>query len=180
MRIVFILAIWFTTVAHAGETIWKWKDANGVTHLSDQPVAGAQRVDIKVAGVATAAPAAASSSTQPGTTPSAQYRTLEIWKPAAEETIPNSAGQVPVALRIDPELRPGDLLILYLDGRKVDGAPNALDYELQEIPRGAHTLIASVFESTGKKLLDSSPVTFYVRQSSAAQPPVGPALRPRR
>ncbi len=182
MRTAFILAIWFAAVAHAGETIWKWKDANGVTHLSDQPVAGAQRIDIKVQGVAAAPTPAVPSSSQPSTTattPSAVYRTLEIWKPAAQETIPNTAGQVSVALRVDPDLRAGDQLVLYLDGIRVDGSPNALEYELQ-VPRGTHTVIASVFDGAGKKLLDSSPVTFQVRQASVAQPPVGPTLRPRR
>jgi hypothetical protein len=183
MRTIFVLAIWFAAVAHAGETIWKWKDANGVTHLSDQPVAGAQRVDIKAQVVATT-PAAAnmpsSSSSLPNAASAVAYRALEIWKPAQDETIPNSGGQVSVALRVDPDLRAGDLLVLYLDGRKVDGPPNALEYDLQEVPRGTHSVVASAFDGTGKKLLDSSSVTFYVRQASVAQPPVGPALRPRR
>jgi len=167
---------------HAAEGVWKWVDAQGVTHYADRPVPGAVQVDIKVQAqstpVATAPPAAtqAPASPVPAGPP---YRLLEIWRPSPEETIANTGGVVPVRVRIDPALRPRHTLAIYLDGKRMDGlAPGALDVELQNVPRGTHSVVAAVFDDTGKSVQQSAQVVFFVRQESVAQPPVGPTLRP--
>lgn len=183
MRTVTALAaILLVTTAVAAEGVWKWKDAAGVTHYSDQPAPGAERVDLKVQlfkapHVDPIASSQNSSRQRPSVT---SYRSLEIWKPASQETVANSGGQVSVRLRADPQLSPGDAMALYLDGRKVEGAPEALDYELSNVDRGVHTLTAAIFTSRGQQVIESPTVTFTVVQASVAQPPVGPALRPKR
>jgi hypothetical protein len=177
-----LAAILLATTASGADGVWKWKDATGVTHFSDQPVPGAERVDLKAQTFkAPNADATANSQHTNRQAPLATaYRSLEIWKPAAQETIANSGGQVSVRMRVDPQLSPGDALALYLDGQKVDGSPEALDYELSNVVRGIHTLTAAIFSARGQKVIESSTVTFNVQQASAGQPPVGPAIRPKR
>jgi hypothetical protein len=107
------------------------------------------------------------------------YRNFEIWQPSNEETIPNTAGQVTVNVRVDPPLQGGHSLALYLDGRMVEGyAGNAQSFTLSDLPRGAHSLVAVITDQGGVRIQETSVVTFYVRQESAAQAPVGPSLRP--
>jgi hypothetical protein len=177
-----LVAILVTATVFAADGVWKWKDAAGVTHYSDQPVPGAERVDLKVqtfkAPNSDVSAGGQNSNRQTASAPA--YRSLEIWKPASQETVSNSGGQVSVRLRADPQLAAGDAIALYLDGQKVEGAPQALEYELSNIARGIHTLTAAIVTNRGQTAIESSTVTFNVLQASSAQPPVGPAIRPKR
>ncbi len=170
--------------SQTGHSVWKWVDADGIVHYSDRPVPGAERVDLKVQTYTspkvqpppTAAPAAPAAGGQ--STADEPYRNLEIWKPVNDQAIVNTAGQVEVRLRLEPGLKAGHAIWLYLDGKRVDGlAEDASDFELSGVARGTHTLQAAVADG-GKMVTLSDKVIFHVVQASTAQPPVGPALRP--
>jgi hypothetical protein len=167
--------------AFAGQTVWKWVDDKGVTHYSDQPIPGAQRVEISGGSRAdsvNASPSTSTSSRSPAPAVTS-YQNFEIWKPGDQETIANSGGVVDVRLRYEPQLQPGHSLYLYLDGRLVqDFPPTAMEYSLRDVPRGLHSLIAVIQDGRGTRIQESPTVRFTVRQESVAQPPVGPALRP--
>lgn len=173
----------FATLALASQTVWKWVDDKGITHYSDRPVPGATKVELNAGtrtdSSASGAPPVTSSSKQPAPAAGPAYRNFEIWKPRADEAVINTGGQVSVSVRVDPALQTGHRLHLYLDGRLVEGFPeNTTDYELKEVPRGTHTVVAVITDSRGTRVQETGRVTFTVRQESAAQPPVGPALRP--
>lgn len=184
LRIALLLAV-LGSSAHATDGVWKWVDAQGVTHYADRPVPGAVQVDIKIQS----SPGPTSTVTTTSGTTAAQsrpaiapppYRLIEVWKPAVEETIVNTGGKVDIKLRLDPALRPRHTLAVYLDGKWVEGlVPGALEVEAQNVPRGTHGVVATVSDDTGKIVQQSPQVVFYVRQESVAQPPVGPTLRPR-
>jgi hypothetical protein len=184
MRTVLFLLAFLAIPAFAAQVVWKWVDGDGVTHYSDRPVPGATRMEISGGGgerSATSAPTPSFSSGSPqkeaqeGPT----YRNFEIWKPADGESFINSGGVVPVNIRVEPELQAGHELNLYLDGRLVEGfEPSATSYELKEVPRGSHRLIAVINDQRRARVQETAPVAFVVRQESIANPPVGPALRP--
>jgi len=181
ISLMFLAALGST--AHAAEGVWKWMDSQGVTHYADRPVPGAVRIDIKVqSGPVPEADLASPA----GTTTAARavpvqppYSQLEIWKPAPEESVVNTSGVVQVRMRLEPAIRPRHTLAVYLDGKRVENlAPGALAVDLQDVPRGTHSLVASVFDDAGKLFQQGQQVVFFVRQESVAQPPVGPTLRP--
>lgn len=173
-----LLALLSGPVFAAGQTVWKWVDANGVTHYTDRPVPGATRMELST-GSSAAAPAYSTGSTTSTPEPSGPpYQTLEIWKPSPDESIVNTGGQVTINVRIEPALRSGNSLFVYLDGRMLDFPGNTQSFELTDISRGTHTAVAVVTDSRGNRIQESAPVTFHVRQESIAQPPVGPSLRP--
>jgi hypothetical protein len=149
-------------------TVWKWRDANGVVHYSDQPVPGAEQVSIQSSSTYTPAPVQDRASSQASSTSaSVTYTNVEIWKPSAEETIANTVGLVGVGVRVEPALAAGHRLALYMDGRLVPGFPQqGTEYEMSEVERGAHTLVLAVIDAQGKQVTTSSPVQFYVRQPS--------------
>jgi uncharacterized protein DUF4124 len=160
--------------------VWKWVDEKGTTHYSDQPVAGATKIEVRTGNVVETAPAAASSSSsvpqQPAVT---NYRNFEIWRPEPDQTFSNTGGQINVEIRIEPGVAPLHQLSLYLDGKLVTGFPrNALSYSLSDVPRGAHQVTAAIADQNGKTIQETKAVVFHVRQESIANPPVGPGVRP--
>jgi hypothetical protein len=184
MRTALLILALLAAPAFAGQTVWKWVDDKGVTHYSDQPIPGAQRVEISGGSradspAASPTPSASSTSSRPTAPAVTNYRNFEIWKPGDQETIANSGGVVDVRLRYEPALQPGHSVYVYLDGRLVeDFPPTAMEHSLRDVPRGLHSLIAVIQDGRGTRIQESPTVRFTVRQESIAQPPVGPALRP--
>lgn len=147
--------------ALAQQSVWKWRDADGVVHYSDQPVPGAERVLLSTRD-STSAPvtAQASTSNEPAAAP--VYKNLEIWKPFPEAAV--NGTQVSVGIRVEPGLAPGHSLWLYLDGRRVDSnTPNATEYELKELTGGKHSVTALIADAKGQRVLTSQSVAFFIQ-----------------
>ena len=83
-------------------------------------------------------------------------------------------------MQLEPALMTGHSLTLYLDGKRVEGYPlDALEYELQNVPRGEHTLVGVVVDENDRRAVETGKVTFTMRQKSIQMnPPVGPSVRP--
>jgi hypothetical protein len=150
-------------------TVWKWRDASGVVHYSDQPVPGAEQVS-GLTSNSFSAPAVGNTTSSNATSSasaSVNYTNVEIWKPSQEMTVSNSAGQVSVGVRVEPALAKGHRLALYMDGKLVSGFPEqGSEYDMSEVERGAHTLVLTVVDAQGKRVTESSPVQFFVQQVS--------------
>jgi hypothetical protein len=95
------------------------------------------------------------------------YSSIEITSPADEQTITGTGGQISVVVSVEPRLQSGDSIRLELDGLRVS-EPNstASTFELKDVPRGAHSLSASVVARDGQVLKQSAPITFFVQQTS--------------
>jgi len=183
--LLLLLAFAATTSLANTQTVWKWVDDKGVTHYSDRPVPGATKLELSVGthtgSGATSVPAPSNNFGTPQSAAPAgpTYQNFELWKPANEESIVNTGGAVTINIRVDPALRDGHTLRLLVDGRLIDGStPNATTYELTNVPRGTHVAFAQIFDEGGERIQETQHVTFFVRQESVANPPVGPALRP--
>lgn len=182
MRTALLILLALAASASADQTVWKWVDEKGVTHYSDRPVPGATRIELRSgsrtdSSAATAAPATQQPAQQQEQ--ASAYRNVEIWSPSNDEVIINTGGRVTVNVRVEPPLQSSHSLNLYLDGTLVQGLPtSATSHELQDVPRGTHSIVATIEDANGRRLAQSAPVVFTVRQESIAQPPVGPALRP--
>lgn len=163
--------------------LWTWKDANGVVHFSDTPGPGAKRVDLVVpgppSGNATApAPATAATVTQPPAAPATTYNLLEIWQPENGASFFDADSTVNVRIRTEPAVAEGDSLRLFLDGMRLDGANNQLEYTLENLDRGTHSITATIRDAKGVEKIRSQPVVFYMKQNTIIAPrAVGPNLR---
>ena len=182
MRITLLLLVLLAGPTLASQTVWKWVDDKGVTHYSDRAVPGATRMEVSGGKSSSSASSGSSGESAPeaaAAEPEAAYTEFTIWQPAESETLANTGGAVTVGIRLQPALKPGHSLFLYLDGKLVEGfAENTLSFDLRDLPRGTHTLIAVINDSGNRRVQESMSVTFFVRQESIAQPPVGPSLRP--
>jgi len=182
-----LLGCLFALSSHAQDAkreMWVWKDANGVPHYEDRPVPGAKKVEI--AGVApqsappSAAPAGpAAPAAKTGQATAIEYGSLEIWQPEDGASFFGADATVDVRMRSDPDVANGHRLLLYLDGRKVEGEGNALEHVLANLERGAHSLTAVIVDEKGNEKIRSAPRVFHIKQPTTIEPSaVGPKLKP--
>jgi hypothetical protein len=149
---------------------WTWVDANGTVHFSDRPVPGARQVELAGAqGFGAQAPPRVARADGEAA-PAAPYQTVEIVSPADQETLWNIGATLPVQVRFQPALQPGHRYDLVLDGQRRNVDTTAGRITLPDVFRGAHTLQVVVFDSAGTELMRSPPRTFFVQQTSVANP----------
>jgi hypothetical protein len=75
---------------------------------------------------------------------------------------------VTVAVALQPDLRPGDVVDLRIDGTPTP-EPNVLSYTLPQPNRGAHTVSVLVKDRYGKTMC-SATTTFHVLRASVNSP----------
>lgn len=169
--------------ADAQAQLYRWVDAKGVTHWSDRPVQGAERVDVPAAQgyrpapvqqrpVSTSAPASE------GAAGPVSYSSVEIVRPANDEAFVNTGGAVDVAASLNPPLAPGHRTWFVLDGQRLEGPSPESTSTTLNAERGTHTIAIEIADQSGSVVASSAPVTFHVRQTSIATPPTGPGVGP--
>lgn len=180
MRTALYVLLVLAVPAFAGQTVYKWVDEKGVTHYSDQPIAGAEKVELSVGTRrATPPPPTYAPPARQDVTPKAPvYSRFVVASPQQDEAIINTGGVVRVSLAATPAISSEHVVSLYLDGAPVpEFGGTSMSHEFTNMPRGTHTVKAVVSTQLGQKIQETPPVTFHVRQQSIAQPPVGPTLR---
>lgn len=157
--------------AHAA-TVYKWVDAQGVIHFSDQPHPEAQEVEVKESQTYKSSPASVPSSSSSGETKAAPrlYTLCELYRPENDEVFLNTS-TLTAKLRLQPQLAGGDRIFLALDGKRITDQPtNSAEFVLNDMERGTHSLFAVVLDNSGNTLCTSASVTFHVRQPSVKAP----------
>ena len=156
------------SIAHA--QAYRWVDKNGTVHYSDQPVPGAERVDLPSAQgykappappvrVTTAPAAGAGGAASP-------KMTCAITSPVQDETFPNDRS-VTVSYR-GPE---GYFANLYLNGARVDAQSAGTSLVVTPIARGTYQAAVGFSNtSSGAEVCRTPTITFHVRQPSLLSP----------
>ena len=161
-------------VAGQALVVYKWTDAQGVVHFSDQPVPGAEKVTTSSAperaGILgpAATPGSVAPKDTPKATPLASAR-VSITSPGPEQTF-TGGESVPVSLAMEPEPKAGWTVVWSLNGAQVQGQPpDARSFTLSDLPRGVYTIEATVTDVTGESKA-ADPVTFNVLRPSLLSP----------
>lgn len=158
-------------VAANAAVVYKWVDADGVVHLSDQPVPGAERIVVE-AGTgpgtspgAPAAPQAAKPAPQP-----MNFTQFAIVSPAKDETFTNN-NSVTVSLALAPGLTSTQTITWSLNGRQLtDQPPDATQFTLDDLPRGSYTVSATITDQATGESQTADSVTFYVMRPTLLSP----------
>lgn len=162
-------------VAASAATVWTWVDENGVRHYSDRPVDGAEEMRLgEVQGFSPPAtpditPSRPDEDQQSGQSDEQQsrsYRSLRIASPEQTETLWNIGGTLEVDVALEPALRSGHVLDLYLDGERQHLDTRNTTLTVEEVYRGVHSLEAVVLDSRGEELMRSPTRNFVVQQTS--------------
>ncbi|HMK85595.1 MAG TPA: DUF4124 domain-containing protein [Steroidobacteraceae bacterium] len=167
-----LLAVAALPMTGHGAVVYKWTDADGVVHFSDQPVPGAEKVTT-AAGTSRgilSQPAPRAGSPEKSKPPSALAQTqVAITSPTHDQTF---TGDQPVGVRlsIEPELKPGQTVSWILNGTPVNQAPDATNFTLTDLARGTYTLDATVTDPTTGETKSAESVTFNVIRPSLLSP----------
>lgn len=151
-----------------GAVIYKWIDADGVVHFSDQPVPGAEKIVTSSPtnnGIGGAVPASTPSQS-PAKPAAMAYTQFSIESPTKEQVFFNDE-IIPVRLMLEPALRPKQTISWHLNGKELDDQPpTAVSFTLQSLARGTYVLAATITDSVTGESKTSDSVTFYMRQPS--------------
>jgi len=180
MRLIASFLLCCVVLSAGAAEIWRWKDADGVTHFSDKPMPGAERVGLSIpasgspaAEQAAAAPPAEEYQPSEPSAPRAQpfaYKACIVTAPAPDETF-RGVQPVNVQLGIDPQLQPGHTVRVLFDGSPVAGwPPESTQHTLPEVFRGSHTLSVRVSDENGRSVCAGPTITFHLLQTSVLQP----------
>ncbi|MGH8136860.1 MAG: DUF4124 domain-containing protein [Steroidobacteraceae bacterium] len=177
-----LMSIACTLAVAATATVYKWVDENGVVHYSDQPHENAQKVELKApqtySAPKMATPPPSTGPGKPPSRPAPVYRSCAISEPVNDQMFMNTS-TVTAGVSLEPAARPGDQLVVTLDGQRVPGVPaDGGQFTISPVDRGTHSLQAVVQDAQGQAICQSPSVTFHVHQPSILAP--NPAVRPRR
>jgi hypothetical protein len=150
-------------------TVYKWIDAQGITHYSDQPHPGAERIEVQSSQTYSAPAPVAQATSDPSSSAAPAYSLCEIARPMNEEVFLNPES-VTARVRVQPDLRTGHRVVLALDGKRLEQNSNDGTFTIAPIYRGTHTVMAIVEDSQGITLCQTPNVAFHVRQPSVLAP----------
>ncbi|HEY6483801.1 MAG TPA: DUF4124 domain-containing protein [Steroidobacteraceae bacterium] len=182
MRILLFTLMSVVCTAAWAVTVYKWVDENGVVHYSDQPHENAEKVHLKAPQTYTAPKSTAPSPSSVADSPTAPYQSCAISQPANDQMFMNTA-TVTAAVTLQPPVRPGDQLVVTLDGQRVPGVPaSGGQFTISPVDRGTHSLQVLVQDAGGQTVCQAPGVTFHVHQPNLLSPQVpaqSGASRPR-
>ena len=158
---------------------WTWVDEQGRRHYSDVPVEGATQIELSGSqtfsgsalrpaanAAATASTASTAAADATDATPAVSYTLLEILSPTREETFNNIGAQLPISVATFPALRAGHRFDVIYDGVRRAVGSRTLEFTLNDVFRGEHTITILIVDAEGQEIRRSAPVTFFVRQTS--------------
>jgi hypothetical protein len=172
-RLCIVLAL----AASAGQAavVYKWTDADGVIHFSDQPAPGAEKIHTSAGSLngAVAPPHSNLDAPPAGAQKEATalgYSEFAIASPAASQTY---FGDEPInaSVTMEPSIQSNHTLTWHLNGKDLeDQSPNATTIKLPHLDRGTYVLAATVTDPQSGQSRSTESVTFYVRQPSELSP----------
>lgn len=157
-------------------TVYRWVDPQGVVHYSDQPHPNAEKLEVRGAQTFSALPSLqrSPSASEPAESEHAgpAYESCAITQPADQQMLMNTYHTTAV-VQATPELRPGDQVHLFVDGKQIPGGGLSFTFP---VARGQHSVQAVIEDNTGQIVCETGSVTFFVHQPSIQNPhnPVHP------
>ena len=170
-RILLLLLVF--VCATANSQVFRRIGPDGQVYFSDQPEPGAEKIEVSPVQTirlppvngqvgTTAQPDDVATEQQNDVT--TEYTRFAIVNPTREQSVRANDGSVTVYLSLQPELVPGHVITLKIDGE--DGkeiiSGDSMTVQLTNLSRGRHTVEVTVVSDQGNKLIQAGPVSFYV------------------
>ena len=152
--------------------IYKWVDADGVIHYSDQAQPGAEKIVTSSAPSSGVALGARSNAPPPPKRPPASalnYSEFSITSPVPDQTFFGD-DIIGVHLALAPTLKPNHILVWHLNGKELESPADPFSFTIPRQDRGTYNLTATITDQATGESQNSNNVTFYVRQPSALAP----------
>jgi hypothetical protein len=148
----------------AQQQVYKKVNPDGSVEYSDQPIEGAEVMNVPKGSTFTM-PESSASTTAPAASPaeetSVNYDSLEITQPENDKAIRSNNGTLTALARVTPPLAPDHRFRWKMDGEVVQDV-NAPELRLNNVNRGSHTLQAEIVDANGKVIIASDSITFHM------------------
>jgi len=167
-----ILALISTPVLAA--KVYKYTDSNGNLVFTDEPVKGAEELDVQPVPTIPALvpqPKPADAGAPADSSGPFAYSKMTIILPSDGEHFVNNGGTVSVQVALSPALRKTDKLQLYFNGNPQGEPQRATTFNLSNLDRGEYSAQVAAINNQGKEIGRSDSVTFYIRRSAASPKP---------
>ena len=172
MQRLLILLLVFVS-ATANSQIFRRVGPDGQVYFSDQPGPDAERIELAPAQSISLPPVPEQTeSVEPAGDVAMEqqqevtvvYTGFSITSPVDQRGIRANDGNITVQLSVQPELQSDHMIVLTVDGEDGEATYSSIDMtvDLTNLSRGQHTLMASVVDTAGNKLIQSDTVTFFV------------------
>ncbi len=166
-----------TLAAFAGQAavVYKWTDADGVIHFSDQPAPGAEKIHTSAGSLnGAAAPTRSNLDVAPDgaqrEAPVLGYTEFAIASPVANQTFFGDE-VINAGLALEPAIKANHTLTWHLNGKELeDQGSNATQFKLPHLDRGTYSIAATITDQQSGESRSTDSVTFYVRQPSELSP----------
>jgi hypothetical protein len=156
--------------------VYKWTDADGVVHYSDQPIPGAEKIFTAASSGAGAATSGRSNADpqNPGAKRTASaalsYNQFAITSPSPDQTYFGDE-LIGVHLDLDPSLKADQAITWHLNGKQLDDqGPTTTQFALPHLDRGTYVIAATITDQQTGESLSTDSVSFFVRQPSELAP----------
>jgi hypothetical protein len=162
----------FAACAADAAVIYKWTDADGIVHYSDQPVPGAVRVVTSSStanGIGGGSPTGLGALTNKAQPTAAGNSRPSIESPAQDQVF-FADDIVTVRLGLQPGLNENHSITWHLNGKQLDDRADSVAFTLPSLPRGTYAIAATVTDLSTGAAQSTDSVTFYVRQPSELSP----------
>jgi hypothetical protein len=150
--------------------VYKWVDADGVVHFSDQPVPGAEKITTSGSsthGILSQPMTGGGAQSEKNKPHTVQHAVIS--SPTPDQTF-TGGEQVSASVSVDPPLTPTQSVSWTLNGAPIGQSSNATQLSLPDLPRGTYTLTATVSDSVSGESISADPVTFNVVRPSVLSP----------
>ncbi|MDP9088601.1 MAG: DUF4124 domain-containing protein [Pseudomonadota bacterium] len=153
--------------------VYKWVDADGVVHYSDQASPGAEKIYTSAPNISSSPRGQATVGGKPAApkpVAAAPNNTdFSITAPVNNQTFFGD-DVIAVHLSLAPPLRLNHAITWHLNGKQLEFPPDAISFSLPHLDRGAYALAATDTDQQTGESQTSNTVTFFVRQPSALSP----------
>ncbi len=163
-----LILVSFGATAIAADT-YTGVGKNGERVFSDQPFPGGQKIEGPTPVNTYESKQPRSAAPGPRARPGAdrfQYQSCSIAQPTADQTFINPES-VSIAVRLVPDLRPGDLVSISVDGKQLSSGQ--MSARLAPVFRGSHSVTATVRDSAGTIVCSAPALVFHVKQPTVTQ-----------
>lgn len=172
---IFLVSLLLACVFAVQADIYRWVDAQGNVHFSDEPVKNAEKLELPPLPTYKAPPLPKFEYKKPD--PPAQeknavvYTKFSIAKPSEDSVVWNDERNVIIQFEIVPplDLKNGHRIVVLLDGVKQPGLYSAAQVVLANVDRGTHSVSGVIQDEQGVAQKSSNSVQFHLRQHSVSQ-----------
>lgn len=145
-------------------------DENGVPLYSDQAVAGAKKLELKVSQQSQYPQQPTQIKPLAPLTETVIPYQLTILTPVMDETVISNQGEVIIQTEVSPALAEQHKLRLVLDNTQHSPLQQSPNFRMLGVERGEHQLQLQAIDQNGKLIAESTITTFYLRKTTIASP----------